>query len=147
MLRTERGTGLFSFLAILSGASDTLYAGRAFALHGIGRYVAKPQKVTRSRAPAARYRKSRNGAIYIRRRQILHASNKRWFLVSDFKPFLPENLRRSGTDVGFTVDGEPDIGKTVNGIAVVGKANANKYYLSNYERIKYYPDEVSIYQS
>ena len=67
--------------------------------------------------------------------------------MSDFKSFLPENLRRSGTDVGFTVDGEPDIGKTVNGIAVVGKANTNKYYLSNYERIKYYPDEVSIYQS
>lgn len=29
-------------------------------------------------------------------------------------------------DVGFTVD---------------GKANANKYYLSNYERIKHYPNK------
>lgn len=68
-------------------------------------------------------------------------------LVSNLKPFLPENLRRSGTDIGFTVNGRPDIGKTVNGIAVTGKANANKYYLSNYERIKHYPDKVSIHQS
>ena len=68
-------------------------------------------------------------------------------LVSDFKPFLPENLRESGTEIGFTVDGNPDIGKTVNGIAVNGKANANKYYLSNYEKIKYCFDKVSIYQS
>jgi len=67
--------------------------------------------------------------------------------VSDFKPFLSENLRESDTDVGFTVDGKSDIGKTVNGIAVNGKANANKYYLSNYGRIKYYPDIISIYQS
>jgi len=29
--------------------------------------------------------------------------------------------------VGFTVDGKPDVGKTVNGIAVFGKANAKKY--------------------
>jgi len=68
-------------------------------------------------------------------------------LVSDFKPFLPENLRESGTDIDFAVDGKTDIGKTVNGIAVIGKANANKYYLSNYERIKYYLDKESIYQS
>ena len=68
-------------------------------------------------------------------------------LVPDFKPFLPENRRESGTDIGFTVDEKTDIGKTVNGIAVTGKANANKYYLSNYERIKYYLDKVSIYQS
>ena len=45
--------------------------------------------------------------------------------------------------VGFTVDGKPDVGKTVNGIAVIGKANAKKYELSNHERIKYYPDNVS----
>ena len=44
--------------------------------------------------------------------------------------------------VGFTVDGKPDVGKTVNGIAVIGKANAKKYELSNHERIKYYPDKV-----
>lgn len=64
-----------------------------------------------------------------------------------FKPFLPENLRISGTDIGFAVNGSPNIGKTINGIAVNGKANTNKYYLSNYERIKYYPDKISIYQS
>ena len=64
-----------------------------------------------------------------------------------FKPFLPENLRGFGVKSGFTVDGRADIGKTVNGITVNGKANANKYYLSNYERIKYYPDKISIYQS
>ena len=29
--------------------------------------------------------------------------------------------------VGFTVDGKSDVGKTVNGIAVIGKANAKKY--------------------
>ena len=39
--------------------------------------------------------------------------------------------------VGFTVDGKPDVGKTVNGIAVIGKANAKKYELSNHKRIKY----------
>lgn len=32
-------------------------------------------------------------------------------------------------DAGVTVDGNPNIGKTVNGIAVTGKANPNKYYL------------------
>jgi len=37
MLRIERGTGLFPFLAILSAAFDALYAGRAFAPHEIGR--------------------------------------------------------------------------------------------------------------
>lgn len=56
--------------------------------------------------------------------------------MSDFKPFLPENLPESDTEIGFIVDGEPNIGKTVNGIAVNGKANANKYY----------PDKISIYQ-
>lgn len=49
--------------------------------------------------------------------------------MSDFKLFLPKNLRESDTEIGFTVDGKPDIGKTVNGIAVNGKANTNKYYL------------------
>ena len=68
-------------------------------------------------------------------------------LKHNFKPFLPEILRESGIEISFTVNGRPDIGKTVNGIAVNGKANANKYYLSNYERIKYYPDKISIYQS
>jgi len=43
-------------------------------------------------------------------------------LVSGFKPFLPENLRKSGTDIGFIAGGKPDIGKAVN-----GKANAIKY--------------------
>ena len=76
MLRIERGTGLFPFLAVLCGIFDALYTGRTFALHGIGRYIAKPQKVMRSRVPAARYRESRNGAIHTRRRQILHESNK-----------------------------------------------------------------------
>ena len=37
VLRIERGTGLFPFLAILSVTFDALYAGRIFALHGIGR--------------------------------------------------------------------------------------------------------------
>lgn len=37
VLRIERGTGLFSFLAILSITYDTLYAGHTFALHRIGR--------------------------------------------------------------------------------------------------------------
>ena len=76
VLRIERGTGLFPFLAVLGGIFDTLYAGRTFAFHGIGRYAAKPQKVTRNRAPAARYRKSRNGVTHIRKRQILHESDK-----------------------------------------------------------------------
>ena len=71
-----RGTELFPFLAILSAAFDALYAGRTFALHGIGRYVAKPQRVTRNRTPAALCRESRNGAIQTRRRQILHESDK-----------------------------------------------------------------------
>ena len=76
MLRIERGTGLFPFLAVLCGIFDALYAGRTFALHGIGRYVAKPQKVTRNRTPAARYRESWNGVIHTRRRQIFHESGK-----------------------------------------------------------------------
>ena len=38
MLRIERGTGLFPFLAVLVGIFDTLYAGRIFVLRGIGRY-------------------------------------------------------------------------------------------------------------
>ena len=58
-------------------------------------------------------------------------------LKHDFKPFPPENLRESGIESGFIVDGRPDIGKTVNGIAVNGKAITNKYY----------PDKISIYQS
>ena len=37
MLRIERGTGLFPFLAVLVGIFDTLYAGRTFVLRGIGR--------------------------------------------------------------------------------------------------------------
>lgn len=53
-------------------------------------------------------------------------------LMSDFKPFLPENHRESGTDIDFAVDGKTDIGKTVNGIAVIGKVNAKKYYLKKY---------------
>lgn len=50
-------------------------------------------------------------------------------LVSDFKPFLPENLHESGMDIGFTVGGKPGIGKTVNGIAVIGNADTIKYHL------------------
>jgi len=57
----------FSLLAVLGGTFDALYAGRTFALHGIGQQPAKPQKVTRSRTPATRYRKSRNGAIHTRK--------------------------------------------------------------------------------
>ena len=76
MLRIERGTGLFPFLAVLGGIFDTLYAGRTFALHGIGRYVAKPQRVTRNRTSAVRYCKSRNDVIHTRRRQIFHESGK-----------------------------------------------------------------------
>ncbi len=68
--------GFFPFLAVLCGIFDALYAGRNFALHRIGRYVAKPQKVIQNRAPAARYRKSRNSTSHIRRRQILHESGK-----------------------------------------------------------------------
>ena len=37
VLRIERGTGLFPFLAILSNTFDALYAGRTFVLRGIGR--------------------------------------------------------------------------------------------------------------
>ena len=55
MLRVERGTELFPFLAVLGGVFDALYAGHTFTLHGIRRYVSKPQKVTRSRASATRY--------------------------------------------------------------------------------------------
>ena len=51
---------------------------------------------------------------------------------SCFQAFSPRKSLKIGTDVDFTVD---------------GKANANKYYLSNYKRIKYYPDKISIYQS
>ena len=47
----------------------------------------------------------------------------------------------------FLIDEKSNIGKTVNGTAVIGKANANKYYLSNYVRNKHYSDKVSIYQS
>ena len=75
MLRIERGTGLFPFLAVLGGIFDALYAGRTFALHGIGQQPAKPQKITQSRALAALCYESRNGAIHTRRRQILHESN------------------------------------------------------------------------
>lgn len=81
----------FLFLTILSGTFDALCVGHPFALHGIRRYVAKPQKVTRSRAPAARYCKSRNDAIHTRRRQILHESGKHWFFSPDSKPFCPKN--------------------------------------------------------
>ena len=76
MLRIERGAGLSPFLAILGGIFDALYAGRTFALLRIGRYVAKPQKVMRSRALAALCRESQNGAIHTRRRQIFHGSGK-----------------------------------------------------------------------
>lgn len=37
VLRIERGTGLFPFLAILSNTFDALYAGRTFVFRGIGR--------------------------------------------------------------------------------------------------------------
>ena len=37
VLRIERGTGLFPFLAILSNTFDALYAGRPFVFRGIGR--------------------------------------------------------------------------------------------------------------
>ena len=87
--------GFFPFLAVLCGIFDALYAGRNFALHRIGRYVAKPQKVIQNRAPAARYRKSRNSTSHIRRRQILHESGKHWFFSPNFKPVLPENLCKS----------------------------------------------------
>ena len=78
------------------GIFDALYAGRNFALHRIGRYVAKPQKVIQNRAPAARYRKSRNSISHIRRRQILHESGKHWFSLPDFKSVLPENPCKFG---------------------------------------------------
>ena len=74
MLRVERGAELFPFLAVLGRIFDALYAGRTFTLHGIRRYVAKPQKVTRSRASATRYGKSRNDAIHTRKREKLHES-------------------------------------------------------------------------
>ena len=67
-------------------------------------------------------------SIYADGRYFTHPTSVGFF-VSDFKPFLPENPRESGMDVGFTVDEKTDIGKAVNGIAVNGKANANKYYL------------------
>ena len=76
MQRIERGAGPFPFLAVLDGIFDALYAGRTFALHRFGRYAAKPQKVTRSRVPTARYHESRNGAIHTRRRQIFHGLGK-----------------------------------------------------------------------
>ena len=44
VLRIERGAGLIPFLSVLGGIFDALYTGRIFALYGIGRYVAKPQK-------------------------------------------------------------------------------------------------------
>ena len=37
VLRIERGTGFFPFLAILSNTFDALYAGRTFVFRGIGR--------------------------------------------------------------------------------------------------------------
>ena len=97
MLRIERGTELFSFLALLDGTFDALCVGHPFALHGIGRYVAKPQKVTRSRALAARYCKSRNDAIHTRRRQILHESGKHGFSLPDFKLVLSKSPRKTGS--------------------------------------------------
>lgn len=76
MLRSViRGTELFPFLAVLGGIFDALYAVRTFALHGIGQYAAKPQRVTRNRALAALCYESRNGAIHTCKRQILHESN------------------------------------------------------------------------
>ena len=39
MLRVERGTELFPFLAVLGGIFNALYAGHTFTLHGIRRYV------------------------------------------------------------------------------------------------------------
>lgn len=44
MQRIERGARPFPFLAVLDGIFDALYAGRTFALHGFGRYAAKPQR-------------------------------------------------------------------------------------------------------
>ena len=67
---------LFPFLVVLGGIFDALYAGRTFTLHGIRRYVAKLQKVTRSRASATRYCKSRNDAIHTRKRKTHHESVK-----------------------------------------------------------------------
>ena len=77
MLRIERGTELFPFLAVLGGIFDALYTGRTFALHGIGRYAAKPQKVTRNRTLDALCRESWNGVIQTHRWQIFHESGKR----------------------------------------------------------------------
>ena len=96
MLRVERGTELFPFLTVLGGVFDALYAGHTFTLHGIRRYVSKPQKVTRSRASATRYCKSRNDAIHTRKREKLHKSGKHCFFSPDFTPALPENLWKSG---------------------------------------------------
>ena len=97
MLRVERGTELFPFLAVLGGVFDALYAGHTFTLHGIRRYVSKPQKVTRSRASATRYCKSRNDAIHTRKRENLHKSGKYCSFSPDFTPALPENLWKSGS--------------------------------------------------
>ena len=96
MLRVERGTELFPFLPVLGGVFDTLYAGHTFTLHGIRRYVSKPQKVTRSRASATRYCKSRNDAIHTRKRENLHKSGKYCFFRPISRQLCP---RISGNPV------------------------------------------------
>ena len=126
----------FSISGNLSAAFDALYARHTFALHGIGRYVAKPQKVTRSRAPAARYCKSRNGAIHTRRRQILHESNKHefWFLISSL--FCCQSVHLDGSWCLVYHWRKIQHWQNCQWNYRRRKANANKYH----------PDKVSIYQ-
>ena len=121
MLRIERGTGLFPFLAVWGGIFDALYIGRTFALYGIGRYAAKPQKVTRNRTPAARYRKSRNGAIHARRRQILHESSKRWFWCLISSLFCPKISVNPGRILILPLTEKPTSVKPSTGLPLSGK--------------------------
>ena len=147
MLRVERGTELFPFLAVWGGIFDALYAGRTFTLHGIRRYAAKPQKITRNRTPATRYRKSWNGVPHIRRRQILHESHKHWFwwlISSRFCPKISVNPVRT---LVLPLTENPTSLKPSTGFPSPEKPTQTNTILSNYERIKYYPDKVSIYQS
>ena len=76
MQRIERGARSFPFLAVLDGIFDALYAGRTFALHRFGRYAAKPQKVTRSRALAALCRESWDGVTHTRRLSVIALHRK-----------------------------------------------------------------------
>ena len=140
MLRIERDTGLFSFLAVLGGIIR-------YSVHRTNLCISR--NLTICSQTTKGHTKPCTGCMIpqivewcspytqmadtSRIQQVL-------VLVSDFKPFLPENLHESGMDIGFTVGGKPGIGKTVNGIAVIGNADTIKYHLSNYERIICCPD-------